>query len=83
MFDPPPRHAKLSGKPGCGSAWLERCVRDAEVAGSNPVTPIEEALSANPAGEAFLLDIVRSSGFRGVEPPTEVLVGKVSADALF
>ena len=27
------------GKAGCGSAWLERCVRDAEVAGSNPVTP--------------------------------------------
>ena len=26
-------------KSGCGSAWLERCVRDAEVAGSNPVTP--------------------------------------------
>ena len=26
--------------PGCSSAWLERCVRDAEVAGSNPVTPI-------------------------------------------
>jgi hypothetical protein len=26
--------------PGCGSVWLERCVRDAEVAGSNPVTPI-------------------------------------------
>ena len=25
---------------GCGSAWLERCAWDAEVAGSNPVTPI-------------------------------------------
>jgi hypothetical protein len=24
---------------GCGSAWLERLVRDQEVAGSNPVTP--------------------------------------------
>ena len=24
---------------GCSSAWLERCVWDAEVAGSNPVTP--------------------------------------------
>ncbi len=23
----------------CGSAWLERCVRDAEVGGSNPLTP--------------------------------------------
>ena len=26
---------------GCSSVWLERCVRDAEVAGSNPVTPID------------------------------------------
>ena len=25
---------------GCGSAWLERLVWDQEVAGSNPVTPI-------------------------------------------
>lgn len=24
----------------CGSAWSERLVRDQEVAGSNPVTPI-------------------------------------------
>ena len=27
--------------PGCGSAWLERLVWDQEVAGSNPVTPIQ------------------------------------------
>jgi hypothetical protein len=40
-------------------------------------------LLANPAGEAFLLDIVRLSGFCGVEPSTEVLVREVSADALF
>jgi iron complex transport system substrate-binding protein len=26
---------------GCSSAWLERLVWDQEVAGSNPVTPIE------------------------------------------
>ena len=25
--------------PGCSSAWLERTVRDREVAGSNPVAP--------------------------------------------
>ena len=25
---------------GCGSAWLERLVWDQEVAGSNPVTPM-------------------------------------------
>ena len=29
--------------PGCGSAWLERLVWDQEVAGSNPVTPINAA----------------------------------------
>ncbi len=27
--------------PGCGSAWLEHLVWDQGVAGSNPVTPIE------------------------------------------
>ncbi len=36
---------------GCGSAWLERLVRDQEVAGSNPVTPTytteEPALSCS------------------------------------
>ena len=26
-------------KSGCGSVWLERCVRDAEAGGSNPLTP--------------------------------------------
>ena len=26
---------------GCGSAWLERLIWDQEVAGSNPVTPID------------------------------------------
>ncbi len=36
-------------KSGCGSAWLERCVRDAEVAGSNPVTPT--FLQIKPFGE--------------------------------
>ena len=28
---------------GCGSAWLERLVWDQEVAGSNPVTPIDDS----------------------------------------
>ncbi len=27
--------------PGCSSAWLERCVRDAEVEGSNPFSPTD------------------------------------------
>ena len=34
---------------GRGSAWLERCVRDAEVAGSNPVAPTQ--LDFRPFGE--------------------------------
>ena len=29
---------------GRGSAWLERLVRDQEVAGSNPVAPIQKVL---------------------------------------
>ena len=31
--------------PGCGSAWLERLVWDQEVAGSNPVTPMNHTTS--------------------------------------
>src|SRR4051794_3562566 len=30
---------KPGSQAGCGSAWLERLVRDQEVAGSNPVPP--------------------------------------------
>ena len=40
------RHGKVMRRlrmSGCGSAWLERLVWDQEVAGSNPVTPIEFA----------------------------------------
>ena len=45
------RHSLLGGVPSlalrlaagcalaCGSVWLERCVRDAEAGGSNPLTP--------------------------------------------
>jgi acyl phosphate:glycerol-3-phosphate acyltransferase len=35
----PKRGVRSCRESGCSSAWLERCVRDAEVAGSNPVTP--------------------------------------------
>ena len=31
-------------KTGCGSVWLERCLREAEVASSNLVTPIKKCL---------------------------------------
>jgi hypothetical protein len=34
---PPSRHRFFFS--GCGSAWLERRVRDAEAAGSNPANP--------------------------------------------
>ena len=38
--DAPGQMGKLTpSRSGCGSAWLERLVRDQEVAGSNPVTP--------------------------------------------
>ena len=30
---------EVDNKSGCGSVWLERCVRDAEAGGSNPLTP--------------------------------------------
>ena len=33
------RAAPLGGWTGCGAAWLARCVRDAEVPGSNPGSP--------------------------------------------
>ena len=51
----------LPGNPGCGSAWLERLVRDQEVAGSNPVTPTK---SHEPQGVTFLaaLPFLRQAG---------------------
>src|SRR5690348_2814234 len=33
------RSSLVQRRSGCSSAWLEHCVRDAGVAGSNPVTP--------------------------------------------
>ena len=38
------RAAPLGGRTGCGAAWLARCVRDAEVPGSNPGSPTLKAL---------------------------------------
>ena len=38
---------------GCGSVWLERCVRDAEAGGSNPLTPtifLQKKWSTKPPG---------------------------------
>ena len=48
-------------KSGCGSAWLERCVRDAEVAGSNPVTPTRNQISSSRlfVASCFSLDLKR------------------------
>ena len=38
------RAAPLGGRTGCGAAWLARCVRDAEVPGSNPGSPTRQNL---------------------------------------
>ena len=44
------RRAKVTGllpsgrRTGCGAAWLARCVRDAEVPGSNPGSPTTKSL---------------------------------------
>ena len=35
---------------GCGSAWLERLLWEQEVAGSNPVTPIQNQTATVHAG---------------------------------
>ena len=48
-------HAWPSGKTGRSSAWLERCVRDAEVACSNHVAPIFSVVgrkNREPSGES-------------------------------
>ena len=37
-------YAMIIFVPGCGSAWLERRLREAEVASSNPATPIQKVL---------------------------------------
>ena len=37
-------YAIINFVPGCGSAWLERRLREAEVASSNPATPIVKSL---------------------------------------
>ena len=37
--------APPGGRTGCGAAWLARCVRDAEVPGSNPGSPTQKPWS--------------------------------------
>ena len=37
--------APFGGRTGCGAAWLARCVRDAEVPGSNPGSPTRDRCS--------------------------------------
>ena len=46
---------------GCGSVWLERLVWDQEVAGSNPVTPIN-ILCASGSGVEHHLAKVGAAG---------------------
>ena len=54
-------------KTGCGSAWLERLVWDQEVAGSNPVTPIDMRVQFNGRTPAF------QAGYVGSIPITRFL----------
>ena len=51
--DNPASPATMTGRTntGCSSAWLERLVRDQEVAGSNPVSPTDET-AENPSGRS-------------------------------
>src|SRR5262249_26353840 len=43
---------------GRSSVWLERTVRDREVAGSNPVAPTFKACRENRLRQAFLIDLL-------------------------
>ena len=40
---------------GCGSVWLERCLREAEAASSNLVTPMKKRVLA----ALFFIGIIR------------------------
>jgi acyl phosphate:glycerol-3-phosphate acyltransferase len=62
-------------KTGCSSAWLEHCVRDAGVAGSNPVTPINTAYSGCPEGK-LVLALLTVFGYLFGAIPVGVLVGR-------
>ena len=57
-------------KTGCGSAWLERLVWDQEVAGSNPVTPIDMRVQFNGRTPAF------QAGYVGSIPITRFAFAK-------
>ena len=52
---------------GCGSAWLERLVWDQEVAGSNPVTPIELNIDFICASGSVVEHHLAKVGGRGFE----------------
>ena len=65
---------------GCGSAWLERRLREAEVASSNPATPMNEN-AENPVNmrvSAFFIfagiqKVIKKVINAGKEIPAEVL----------
>src|SRR5580658_6289472 len=48
---------------GCGAAWLARCVRDAEVPGSNPGSPTLKVVCGSGAG-------TQKDGGRDTDMPT-------------
>ena len=66
--------ARKPWRAGCSSAWLERCVRDAEVAGSNPVTPTTFLSRERPHLLSIALLFIGSYLFGSI--PVGVLVGR-------
>jgi hypothetical protein len=64
---------------GCGSAWLERRLREAEVASSNPATPIHgkmPTLCFQREGIFFVYKDTTLGKKRFREKPIEILYGE-------
>ena len=47
---------------GSSSAWIERCVRDAEAAGSNPVSPTKRSATKPALRGSFLFSYILPEG---------------------
>src|SRR5262245_6316797 len=90
----PPSRTSAEHCTGCSSAWLEHCVRDAGVAGSNPVTPtishdsaaarrgirVRRALRRIGAVAAVALPLALA-GVTSAAPPQGTLPNRAAADA--
>ena len=59
---------------GCGSVWLERTAGGREVAGSNPVTPIDHKLDT--LASVFFCSILKKAiiGWRNI--PASAIIGR-------